>query len=579
MNIGKNKRRRKSGKANAAAAAGSAAGVASPVGVAARPVTSPDVLEQGRSFAEANRQTRPIAASGTPDAGQAAKAVREGTARRHGLHPDTCRRLVTEGTDLEGLFSGPHPKGKAAEVIAALDWRDLHAGRDPGMVNPPGRPASNFKDARLNPDSAGHKDLLFRFRTRGGMLISRLNGQVKTGSARYVADDLVRMAKTPGAGKTGYVDARFVNRDGSPRVAPDAFTESQARRLREAKVRLRGIRDLDKRAAKLLKNIKLHRKDGLDPVARRQLEQLRRDIARAYQWKGVAARMAGGAAAAAATAAIVTLVVQAASDGEVDVAAVGDAAGKAALFGGGGALADACLYHIGTSCLELTAEAAKEFAQNGVAVGFCLLAVGTDLFHEVSTARAGETSFADAVAGSSAKVALDLLPIVFAPLGIAGVPVLVVTQLAGRWAIARVRETDRNIRLAEEKNLRRIAGLHARLDRLEAGSERVAIECADTDRIFAAAMSGSGAAVRLFEPNREPVVTRGDGGSRGSRETRPRGQLVEIASRLGSTAAPGGRPRGRPGRTSQLRSTLAVDPPPTASDTGDRGGNDPRSIP
>ena len=293
MNTGKNKRRRKSGKANAAAAASSAAGVASPVGVTSRPVTSPDVLEQGRLFGEAIHQTRPIAAPGTRDAGQAAKAVQEGTARRHGLRPETCRRLVTEGADLEGFLSGPNPEGKAAEVVAALDCRDLHAGRDPGMVNPPGRPAPNFEDVRLNPDNAARKDLLFRFRTRDGMLISRPNGQVKTGSARYVADDLVKMAETPGAGKTGYVDARFVNRDGSPRVAPDAFTESQARRLRGAKVRLRGIRDLDKRAGKLHKNIGRYRKDGLDPVARRQIEQLRQDIARAYQWKGMATRMAG----------------------------------------------------------------------------------------------------------------------------------------------------------------------------------------------------------------------------------------------------------------------------------------------
>ena len=484
MNIGKNTRRRKSGKANAPAAASSAAGVASPVDVVARPVTDPGVLEQGRLFDEAIRQTRPIAARGTRDAGQAAKAIRDGTARPRGLRPETCRRLVTGGADLEGLLSGPNPEGKAAEVAAALDYRDLHAGRDPGMVNPPGQPASNCEDVRLNPDSAGRKDLVFRFRTRGSMLISRPNGQVKTGSARYIADDLVRMAETPGAGKAGYVDARFVNQDGSPRVAPDAFTESQARRLREAGVRLRGIRNLDKRAGQLRRNIRRYRKDGLDPVDRRQLDQLRKDIARAYQWKGVTARMAGAAAVAAAGAAILSLIVQSVSDGEVDVAAVGEAAGKAALFGAGGALADAGLYRVGAHCLHLTPEAAKAFAQNGVAAGFCLLAVGIDLISEVNAAGAGEISVADAVAGGSAKTALNLLPFVLAPLGFAGVPVLVVTQLAGRWAIARMRDADRKIQLAAEENLRQIAGLHARLDRLEAEMKHVAIECEETDRLF-----------------------------------------------------------------------------------------------
>ena len=499
MNISKNKRRKKSRKANVAAAVSSAAGVVSPVDVVAKPVTDPDVLDQGRLFDEAIRQTRPIAAPGTRDAEQAAKAVQEGTARPHGLHPETCRRLVTEGTDLEGLLSGANPEGKAAEVVAALDYRDLHDGRDPGMVNPK-QPAPNCEDVRLNPDNAGRKDLLFRFRTKDGTLISVPNGQVKTGSARYVADDLVRMAETPGAGKVGYVDSRFVNPDGSPRVAPDAFTESQARRLREAGVELRGIRDLDKRARELLKNIKRHRKDGLDPAARRQLKQLRKDIARAYQWKGVAKRMAGGAATAAASAAIITLVVQAASDGEVDVAAVGEAAGEAALFGGGGTLADAGLYQIGTRYLDLTPEAAKAFAQNGVAAGFCLLAVGTDLFDEVTAARAGEISFADAVAGSSAKAALDLLPFVFAPLGIAGVPLLVGAQLAGRWVIARVREADRKIQSAAEENLRRIASLHARLDRLDASFEQARIDCEDTDRLYASVMSEHDGTAWTSEP-------------------------------------------------------------------------------
>ena len=495
-----NNERKKPGRIGAATVAGSSAGVVSPVGVVARPVTDPDVPDQGRLFHEAIRQTQPIAAPGTRDAGQAGKVIQEGTARPHGLHPGTCRRLVTEGTDLERLLSGPNPEGKAAEVVAASDYRDLHDGRDPGMVNPPKQLASNCEDIRLNPDNAGRKDLLFRFRTRDGMLISIPNGQVKTGSAQYIADDLARMAETPGAGKIGYVDSRFVNPDGSPRVAPNAFTESQARRLREAGVELRGIRDLDKRAGQLLKNIGRHRKDGLDPAARRQLKQLRKDIARAYQWKGVAPRMAGGAAVAAATAAVVTLLVQAASDGEVDVAAVGEAAGKASLFGAGGALADTSLYHIGTRYLDLTPEAAKAFAQNGVAAGFCLFAVGTDLFDEVNAARAGEISFADAVAGGSAKAALDLLPFVLAPLGIAGVPVLVGAQLTGRWAIAKVREADRRIQLAAEENLRQIAGLHARLGRLEAGIEHVNIECDRTDRIFASIMSECDDTDRVFKP-------------------------------------------------------------------------------
>ena len=150
MNSIRNERKRP-GKIEAAAVAGSSAGVVSPVGVVARPVTDPDVPDQGRLFHEAIRQTQPIAAPGTRDAGQAGKVIQEGTARPHGLHPGTCRQLVTEGTDLERLLSGPNPEGKAAEVVAASDYRDLHDGRDPGMVNPPEQLASNCEDIRLNP--------------------------------------------------------------------------------------------------------------------------------------------------------------------------------------------------------------------------------------------------------------------------------------------------------------------------------------------------------------------------------------------------------------------------------------------
>ena len=77
---------------------------------------------------------------------------------------------------------------------------------------------------------------------------------------------------------------------------------------------------------------------------------------------------------------------------------------------------------------------------------------------------------------------------------------LVGAQLAGRWAIAKVREADRRIQLAAEENLRQIAGLHARLDRLEAGIEHVNIECDQTDRIFASIMSECDDTDRVFKP-------------------------------------------------------------------------------
>lgn len=494
----KGKQTKNAEDAPAAAASGASAGVISPVHVVAVPVVDPAVLDQGRVFSEAVRQTEPLAAAGSREAAQAAKVVGDGTALPNGLKAETCKRLVTNGKTLESFVSGANPNGKAAEVVAVADYRDLHAGADPGMTNAPRKVASNVHDIRLSPDHASRKDLVFQFRTKDGMLITKSNGQVKTGSGQYVSDKLVQMAETPGYGKVGYVDSRFVNPDGTPRVAPGAFNEAQARRLQKAKVRLRGIRDLDSRGEQLVDNISKHTKDGLDPVARRQLQQLRDDIARAYQPKGIATRVAGGAAVAAATAAILTLVVQAASGGDVDVATVGDAAGKGAAFGAGGALADAGIYHAATK-LGMAPEAAKSLAQQGVAAGFCLLAVGADVFAEVKAARAGEVSTASAVAGSSAKAALDLLPFVLAPLGLAGVPVLIGAQLGGRWVIGKLRAADRRIELAIEEDLVAVASLHARMDNMKMVALEVEDECRDTDAVFAAVMGDDTPQLQLVQ--------------------------------------------------------------------------------
>jgi hypothetical protein len=473
-----------------AAAAVTPSAAAAPA-VSPRVVTDPSVIDQGRVFSEAVRQTEPLAAAGSREAAQAARAVRDGTALRNGLRPETCERLVTNGKELGSLVSGANPTGKAAEVVAVADYLDLHAGGDPGITNSPQKVANNVHDIKLSPDHASRKDLVFQFRTKDGMLITKPNGQVKTGSSHYVSDKLVQMAETPGYGKVGYVDARYVNPDGTPRVAPDGFTEAQARRLQKAKVRLRGIKDLDARAEQLVENVAKHADDGLDPIARKQLQQLRDDIALAYQPRNVAARVAGGAAVAAATAAIVTLVVQAASGGKIDVATVGEAAGKGALFGAGGALADAGIFHAATR-LGIAPEAAKSLAQNGVAAGFCLIAVGTDVFSEVKSVRNGDVTVANAVAGTAAKSALDVLPFVLAPLGLVGVPILIGAQLGGRWAIARVRDADRKLELAIEEDLLDVARLHMGLDRIAEDVESAHRACDETDALFEEVLAGTG---------------------------------------------------------------------------------------
>lgn len=472
-----------------AAATGSATAAANAVhpSVSLRAVNDPSVLDQGRVYAEAINQTRPIAAPGA-EAVRITKIVCDGTARPNGLTQTAAEKMVTAGRPLDTFIVGANPCGKAAEVVATSDYRALHAGQDVGIVNLPEHVAQNVHDIRLAPDAASRKDLIFAFDAKNGEVIWKYNGQVKTGGAQYVSDTLVQMAKTPGYGKVGYVDSRYVNPDGTPRVAPDAFTPSQARRLQEAKVRLRGIPNLEKRADQLMADIKAGKLDGLDPVARQELHQLRDDIAAAYRPRGVIGRIGGGAAVAAASAALVSLVVQLATEGKVDAKIVGKATGTGAIFGAGGAAADAGLYHLGTKFFDMAPEAAKECAKQGVAVGFCVLAVGTDLVSEIRATRRGEVTVAGAVGGTAAKTALDLLPLVMAPLGLAGLPLLVGAQVGGRWLIGKAREADRVLEQAIAADVALAESITQRMTAFTQMVEDVRADCADTDLLFSEVM-------------------------------------------------------------------------------------------
>lgn len=481
----------KAGEAGAASSI-AAADIVHPQAVT-RPVTDASVLDQTRVFDELLRQTQPIAQPGSESARVLAKVVSKETARTTGLTVETAERQVTSPRPIETLINGSNRTGKAAEVVAASDYRLLHECGDPGIVNGPKTVATNVGDIRLAPDPSSRKDLLFAFEADDGRVIWKHNGQVKTGGAQYVADSLAEMANTPGYGKVAYVDARYVNPDGTPRVAPDAFNEAQAKKLQEAGVRLRGIRDLDQRAAALVENIEKYKEDGLAPEARKQLETLRDDIATAYKWKGVAGRMAGGAAIGAASAAVLSLVIQLATDGKVDAKALGKATGTGAAFGAGGAAADAGLYHFVTKVLDLPPEIAKEFAQKGVAVGFCLIAIGTDLFSEIRSLRRGDITTADFVAGCCVKTALDLLPLVIGPLGLFGLPILVGTQMGGRWLIAKVRTEDQAIERAVAEEMALAETLNQRLLAFDQTVAAINAECDATDELFRRVMRRSAA--------------------------------------------------------------------------------------
>ncbi len=411
-----------------------------------------------------------------------------GTGQPRGVSRGAAERMATQARSLDSFTHGPNPRGLAAEVVAVSDYRVLHTGTNPGIINAPNHVSPSVRDIRLAPDTSSRKDLVLGIDMKG-RIVWKYNGQVKTGRADYVCNSLIKMANTPEYGKVGYVDARYVNPDGSPRVASDAFTFGQARRLQEARVRLRGIPDLEARADQLITDINASKGDGLDPVARKELQFLRDDIARAYSAHGLLGRIGGGAVMAAASAAVVSLVLQLATEGDVNAKAVGKSAGIAALFGIGGVAADTGLYHLSTHTLKMTPEAAREFAKQGVSIGFCVASVGSDLLSEVGAARRDEVTIAGVIGGASAKAALDLLPLVLAPLGMPGLPILVGAQVGGRLLIEQARKSDHILEYETAIDQAQASDLKHRMSAFTTDVEESLADCIATDDIFARLMA------------------------------------------------------------------------------------------
>ncbi|WP_434794536.1 hypothetical protein TPDSL_15750 [Terrisporobacter petrolearius] len=437
-------------------------------------VTDPFILDQNNLVKEVEKQCAPILNGDRIINGK--KFVNKYTARKYKMKNDTVDNMLNKNREIKDFIKGANPQGKIKEVVVAYEYRNLQNGDDSGVVNAPKHNSPNVKDIRLSPDDASKRDLIFKIDIGDDKLILAPGGQVKTGEAKYIADSLCEMAKKESYGKTAILDAKFVNNDGTPRIGEDAFTPEQARKIKKAGIRLRGVKDLDKRGEALLENLKKAELDGLNTVEREQLIKLRNDIAKAYGGKAVAGRMLGGAAIAFATAAVISMIIQYNTNKKIEVRPLLESSGKAAGTGMLGVLFDAGLYKVGIK-MGKSSEVAKIFAQEGVTSGFCLIAAVADIANEVKSAYDGDISILDSIAGSSLKTAIDLLPIVLMPLGFVGVPIAMGTQIGGRWVISKLRKFDTEIQQNIIEDFMIIKGIEEREANIKKMSE-------DMDKIF-----------------------------------------------------------------------------------------------
>jgi hypothetical protein len=178
----------------------------------------------------------------------------------------------------------------------------------------------------------------------------------------------------------------------------------------------------------------------------------------------------------------------------VDADSALDAGASGAVAGAGGVLADGLLYHAGTELLNLPPEVAQSLARQGVAAGFCLLAIGVDVKTEWDAVQRGEASPTAGLSRAAFFTALDSLPLVVAPLGWVGIPLLIVLQMGGRSLAAQARERDARLAQAIAADMAQADRLEWRLRRLARAADMALADSATTDALYHAAMAGAGGA-------------------------------------------------------------------------------------
>lgn len=388
-----------------------------------------------------------------------AKAVQAGTANPRPISYETSKRYVKTTQTTETFFKGANPIGKAAEVFVVADLKDFHNGMNEKIINPPKHPAKNFVDVKVNPDPSGRQDLVFVFKNNKGRLVYRTWGQVKTGSPYYISGRLLKMAKTPGYGKVAYLDSRFVNVDGTPRVAPDGFSASQAEKIKAAKITLRGFKNLESRAKSFVENYstvkngqratttiqEVEVKEKVTVSYKRSKSKTVNPTKMAYKAKGVAWRACKGSLVGALTAGGLTAAIQCKRKGlkEVEWKEVG----KSAAVGGAVSTVtvgvDAALFYGSRKIGEVVgkkvaAEAAKKIANVGTAGLFGVVSSAMDIHSGYKAVEDGDKEVADVVVETTVSVLLSAAPIAVAAIATGPAMPLVAIGLMATQVVTKI---------------------------------------------------------------------------------------------------------------------------------------------
>ncbi len=368
------------------------------------------------------------------------------------MTPETALRLAASAGTVEHFTMGANAHGKCAELIAMSARNSLNDPASPWVVvNTPSVP-TNYVRAWLNPDTSSARDLLYEVRISDTRHIFVPGAQVKVGDPGYISRSLLSHACDPRYAKICDVDARLVCPDGSPRVAPNAFTKGQAAALNKAGFKFVGIEYLEQDAKRVhagLKGIYEHERIVYD----RELTIKANYAPKQVAWRaGYAGGIAFVIVAGAASYQQYSYYRKAVKEGRIKdepatrkeyAKRAAKSVAKQAAVGGVIAVAatviESVVFH--AAKIVTTSKTALLVA----ALPVCIAAVAADIYYEYTLVKRGESSIGWAIFHGTLKVSADILPLALAKFGPVGSLIGVGFSIGIRWCSDYIRKLESEI--------------------------------------------------------------------------------------------------------------------------------------
>ncbi len=336
----------------------------------------------------------------------------------------TALRLAASVSTIEHFTMGANAHGKCAELIAMSVRNSLNAPALPWVVvNKPSVP-SNYVRAWLNPDISSARDLLYEVRISDTRHIFVPGAQVKVGDPGYISRSLLSHACDPRYAKICDVNARLVCPDGSPRVAPNAFTKGQAAALNKAGFKFVGIEYLEQDAKRVHAGLKgIHEHERI--VYEQELTIRANYAPRQVVWRaGYAGGIAFAIIAGTASYQQYSYYRKGVKEGRIKDDPVTrkeyakratKAVAKQAAFGGAIAVAATVIESVVFHAAKILTS--SKTALVVAALPVCIVAVAADIYYEYALVKRGESSVAWAIFHGTLKVSADILPLALAKFG------------------------------------------------------------------------------------------------------------------------------------------------------------------